>query len=114
MRRSSAVGADASMKVVVTYVPESRRFEATVSGSDEVAFLDVAPGSTLWILRHTEVPKSLQGRGIGTELVRQALAHVRRLGASVKPVCPFTASYIIRHPEEADLVRPEDLYMVQR
>lgn len=114
MSKSSAVGADASMKVVVTYVPESRRFEATVSGSDEVAFLDVSAASTLWILRYAEVPKSLQGRGIGTELVRQALAHVRELGASVKPVCGFTASYIMRHPEEADLVRPVDLHMVQR
>lgn len=114
MRRSSAVGVDASMKVVVTYVPESRRFEATVPGSDEVAFLDVAPGATLWILRHTEVPQSLQGRGVGTELVRQALAHLRDLGAIVKPVCPFTATYIMRHPEEANLVRPQDLHMVQR
>lgn len=98
--------------VTVRYVPEASRFEATLPGTDEVAFLEVEPSENLWVFKHTEVPKSMEGRGIGSELVRQALAHVRELGATIKPVCPFTAAYIKRHSEEADVVHPDFRWMV--
>jgi predicted GNAT family acetyltransferase len=110
---SSRGDTGAKPKVEVRYVPDSTRFEATVPGSDEVAILEVAPSSNLWVFEHTEVPKSMEGRGIGSELVRQALAHVRKLGAKIKPVCPFTAAYVKRHPEEADLVHPDFRKMVR-
>lgn len=96
-----------NQKVAVRYVPEASRFEAALPGSEEVAFLEVSPSDDLWVFRHTEVPKSMEGRGVGSELVRQALAHVRELGAKIRPICPFTAAYIRRHPEEADLVHPD-------
>lgn len=97
----------AKPEVTVRYVPESNRFEATVPGSDEVAILEVTPTDDLWIFKHTEVPKSMEGRGVGSELVHQALRHIRELGVMIRPVCPFTAAYIRRHPEELDLVHPD-------
>lgn len=99
--------------VRVRYVPEASRFEATLPGFDEVAFLKVVPSEEYWTFEHTEVPKSMEGRGVGSELVRRALDHVRQLGATIKPVCPFTASYIRRHPEEVELVHPDFRHMVQ-
>lgn len=102
-----------SPEVAVRYVPATTHFEATVPGSDEVAFLKVTPSSDLWTFEHTEVPESMKGRGVGSELVRQALAHVRDLGVIIKPICPFTAAYIKRHSEEADLVHPDFRWMVQ-
>lgn len=113
MSESSRHDAGAKPKVEVRYVPEATRFEAAVPGSDEVAVLEVEPSPNLWIFQHTEVPKSMEGRGIGSELVRQALAHVRELGVTIKPICPFTAAYIKRHPEEMDLVAPQFRQMVQ-
>lgn len=113
MSESSRADTDTNTQVEVRYVPEATRFEATVPGSDEVAVLGVEPSSDLWVFEHTGVPKSMEGRGIGSQLVRQALAHVRKLGATIKPVCPFTAAYIKRHPEEADLVHPDFRQMVQ-
>lgn len=53
---------------------------------------------------HTEVPKALEGRGVGSRLVAAALADVRRLGLRVVPLCPFVRAYIDRHPEEQDLL----------
>ncbi len=73
----------------------------------------MTPGPDLWVFEHTEVPESMKGRGVGSELVRQALAHVRELGVAIEPVCPFTVAYIERHPEEADVVHPDYRWKVQ-
>lgn len=113
VRESSAGNGRARPEVAVRYVPAAKRFEATVPGSDEVAFLEMTPSPDLWTFEHTEVPESMKGQGVGSELVRQALAHVRELGMTIKPVCPFTAGYIKRHPEVADLVHPDYRGMVR-
>jgi predicted GNAT family acetyltransferase len=111
---SSSGDTHANTKVEVRYVPEATRFEATVPGSDEVAILEVKPSPDLWVFQHTEVPKSLEGQGIGSELVRQALRYVRELGVTIRPVCPFTAAYIRRHPDELDLVHPDFRDQIER
>ena len=49
--------------------------------------------------------KELNGKGIGSALVRGLLDIVRTQGLKVVPLCPFVASYIAKHPEYADLRR---------
>jgi predicted GNAT family acetyltransferase len=49
------------------------------------------------------VPKELNGRGIGSRLVRGVLDIARAEGLKVRPLCPFVAAYIDKHPEYADL-----------
>jgi predicted GNAT family acetyltransferase len=53
---------------------------------------------------HTEVDPQFEGEGVGSTLVQRALDDVRERGERVRPVCPFVAAYIERHPEYADLV----------
>jgi uncharacterized protein len=53
---------------------------------------------------HTEVPKALEGQGIGSRLIGNALDDVRRRGLKVVPLCPFVRRYIERHPETQDLL----------
>jgi predicted GNAT family acetyltransferase len=53
---------------------------------------------------HTEVPKELEGRGIGSALVRGLLEIARAQGLKVQAVCPFVKAYLDRHPEYADLL----------
>ena len=60
-------------------------------------------GSTL-VLVHTEVPRVLRHRGIGTRLAGTALAFARDHRFDVVPQCPFVAEYITRHPEFASLI----------
>jgi uncharacterized protein len=100
--------------ITVRHVPERRRFEARVAGHDEVSILDATPSSTGWTLSHTEVPRALEGRGVGSALVRAALAHVRAEGAKVLPTCSFVLAYLRRHPEEADLVHDRFRPMLDR
>ncbi len=92
--------------ISVAYRPDERRFVATVPGHDEVAFLSVVPATTTWSFVHTEAPPSLRGTGVASELVRAAIAHVRALGLSIRPTCPFVLAYLKRHPEDADVVHP--------
>ncbi len=78
------------------------RFELEAGG--HVAFSTYErSGDTITIL-HTEVPKELGGRGIGTALAHGMLELIRAEGLKVKPLCPFVKAYIGKHPEYADLV----------
>jgi predicted GNAT family acetyltransferase len=97
----------------VRFDADAKRFEVRPAGSDAVAFLDVVPGPMVWSLTHTEVPSELEGRGLGTALVRAALAHVRSVGATVMPLCPFVVAHLGRHPEEADVVHERFRYMLR-
>ncbi|MEM1336986.1 MAG: GNAT family N-acetyltransferase [Bacteroidota bacterium] len=55
-------------------------------------------------LTHTEVPKELAGKGIGTALVKQVLEDIKEKGLTLVPLCPFVALYLKRHPEWKTLV----------
>ena len=82
---------------------EARRYEA---------YLDEALAGTLTFravaghltLVHTEVEPGFEGRGVGARLASSALDDARARGLGVRPLCPFVASYIERHPAYADLV----------
>ena len=83
--------------------PERHRFELDADG--HVAFSNYKrDGSTITIM-HTEVSAALNGRGIGSALVRGMLDIVRAQGLQVVPLCPFVKAYIGKHPEYADLLR---------
>lgn len=97
----------------VRFDPDAKRFEIRAEGSTGVAFLDVLPGAKVWSLTHTEVPPALEGRGYGTALVRAALDHVRGVGATVMPLCPFVVAHLNRHPDEADVVHERFRYMLR-
>jgi hypothetical protein len=49
--------------------------------------------------RHTWVPESLRGRGIGARLVLDSLNWARDHDYRVMPSCPFVDAIARRHPE---------------
>ena len=51
------------------------------------------------IFTHTEVPSESEGRGIGSQLVRDALDDARRRGFKIVPACSFVADFVRRHPK---------------
>ncbi len=81
---------------------DRHRFELTVDG--HLAFIDYRNEGDRLILVHTEVPKALGGRGIGTILVRSALNEIRQRGHRIVPQCPFVSAFIERNPEFKDLL----------
>ena len=58
------------------------------------------------VFTHTEVPSVHEGQGVGSALIRFALALGARARLEVIPVCAFFAAYIKRHPEVQDLLDP--------
>ena len=81
---------------------DQHRFELEVDG--HVAFAQYRPSPGLLTFTHTEVPKQLSGRGIGSLLAHGALEHVRAQGLKVASTCPFMTAYLGNHPEFSDLL----------
>ena len=81
---------------------ERSRFEINVDGN--IAFSEYWRTGDRLTIRHTEVPKALEGRGIGSALARGLLDLARTQKLKVKPLCPFVAGYIKKHPEYSDLL----------
>jgi predicted GNAT family acetyltransferase len=79
-----------------------QRFELDAEG--HVAFSEYMRADGVIEIRHTEVPPALNGKGLGSRLVRGLLDLVRAEGAKVRPRCPFVRGYIEKHPEYADLL----------
>ena len=79
------------------------RFELDTDG--HIAFSEYKRGNGVLTIMHTEVPKELGGRGVGSTLIGGVLDTVRAQGLKVKPLCPFAKAYVERHPEYADLTQ---------
>jgi predicted GNAT family acetyltransferase len=80
----------------------ARQFEAQVDGQLARLVYERTPDRIALI--HTEVADALEGRGIGSRLVRFALDDARARRLRVVPRCPFVRAFIERRPEYRELV----------
>jgi predicted GNAT family acetyltransferase len=90
-------------EIQVAHQVEKNRFEAQVGGYTAELTYRLA-GSNI-IFTHTGVPPALEGRGIGSLLVKAGLEYAREKKLKVTPLCWFVAGYIQRHAEYQDLVK---------
>ena len=81
---------------------DASRFEAKLDGR-VVAYSDYRLVGGRILFLHTETDAELEGRGIGSRLVRWALDDVRSRGLPVTAKCPFVSAWIDRHPDYRDL-----------
>ena len=84
--------------------PNELRYEALLGGRLVGLIRYRKEPGGLVVLVHSEIDLDLEGSGVGSELVRGALADIRTRGLQVVPHCPYVIDYIRRHPEESDLV----------
>jgi predicted GNAT family acetyltransferase len=89
----------------VTDNPQARRYEISVDGA-RAGFVTYRLGDGVATFVHTEIDPSVERRGLGTQLVREALDDARSRRLAVRPLCPFVVDFIERNPEYADLVTP--------
>lgn len=80
---------------------ERHRYELDVNG--HIAFAEYRRDGGHVTFLHTRVPEAAAGRGVGSRLVRGALALARARGLKVEAECPFVRAYLDKHPEYADL-----------
>ena len=83
---------------------KAHRFESENNGLLSVLVYKIVPGRMLF--QHTEVPPSLEGRGLAAKLTRVALEYARKEKLQVVPACSYTASFMAKHPEYNDLLPP--------
>ncbi|MBT8238278.1 MAG: N-acetyltransferase [Croceitalea sp.] len=86
----------------VTDNSAKKQYELLVD--DKLARLEYIVAQNRIFLTHTEVPIGLEGRGIGSELIRQVLEDIQLKNMILVPLCPFVAGYIKKHPEWKSLV----------
>ncbi len=86
----------------ITLNNAEHRFELAHEGHLAVAVFEPIPGGIAIV--ETLVPHALEGRGVGSALVRHALDHAKAQGWKVRPDCSFVKVYIDRHPEYQPIV----------
>ncbi|GGD40623.1 GNAT family N-acetyltransferase [Muriicola marianensis] len=94
-------GLAGDIPIVKNKVGNQHRFELRLDeGTAYVEYLLNQQGTIY--LTHTEVPASLEGRGVGSALVNKVLDHIRNEGLKMAPLCPFIAAFLKRHPKKAE------------
>ncbi len=100
----SAAPAPPPAGVVVADHPESDRYEIALDG-ERVGLLTYRISADVIAFLHAEIDPARGGQGLGSQLARTALHDARGRGLRVRPLCPFVADFIERHPDEyGDLV----------
>lgn len=94
-----------TMEISVSDNPNRGRYEIVVDGR-QAGFATYRQSPGLIAFLHVEVDPELEGHGIGSRLVAEALDDARRRRLAVRPVCPFVAAFIELNPSYADLVAP--------
>lgn len=83
------------MEYQVIHDPERQRFEVTLEG--HTAYLEYESDGKEMDITHTIVPTLLEGRGIASALMKQALIYADEQQLKVIPICSFAAAYMRRH-----------------
>lgn len=86
----------------ITHNQAAKRFETSVD--NQVGYISYQERSGKLVYDHTIVPQELEGRGIGSALVKHALNYAQEQDKKVVPQCSFVSSYISKHPEYQNLV----------
>ena len=82
--------------------PAQHRFEMDTQAG--VAVANYRRDGLVYRVHHTEVPRALEGRGLGTQLVKGMLDMIRAEGSRVVPACGFVRRYFALHPQDHDLL----------
>lgn len=81
----------------VTHQPENSLFAIQIDG--DMAYQEYIQTKTDLVITHTEVPKQLEGKGLGSLLAKNALQYAEEHGLKLMPLCPFMAAYIRKNYE---------------
>jgi predicted GNAT family acetyltransferase len=60
--------------------------------------------SNKMIIEHTEVDESLEGKGVGKQLVYTAVEYARNHNLKIVPLCPFAKAVLDRTTEWHDVL----------
>lgn len=79
------------------------RFYIEENGERIAVMEYVYAGVDKFIIEHTEVNESYEGKGLGKLLVEAAVQYARGNNMSIIPLCPYAHSLFKRKPEYSDV-----------
>ena len=88
-------------------IKESKeKFYIGDSPDESIAYIEIDfKGNTLTI-DSTRVDQSLQGQGIGQQLIVYAVEYARKNNLKIIPICPYAIKQFEKHPEYHDVLGP--------
>ncbi len=76
---------------------KSNQYEYHINGSfARIEYIKI-PGKIF--LTHTEVPKELEGQGLGTKMLIAVLKDIKNSEQSLVALCPFVIAFLRKNPE---------------
>ena len=95
-----------SISVVKNY--ELNRFE-TYSDGELAGFADFKIENQVISYTHTEIDPRFSGKGLGSQLIKEALDEALEQNLEVAPYCSFVSAYIKKNSEKYLHLVPEGL-----
>jgi predicted GNAT family acetyltransferase len=92
-----------SNELNVIHNTEQNRFEINLDS--HIAKLSYHLNGDTIIFTHTEVPSELEGKGIGSLLVKTGLEYTKENKLKVQTLCWFVSGYLQRHAEYQSLMK---------
>lgn len=82
---------------------DASQFELHVEG-DVVSHADFRLDGNVVIVTHVETPPAHRGQGYAAQLMKGLLEHLELDGQTIRPLCPYAASYVRDRPDVQHLV----------
>ena len=94
---------DSPDELTVEDAREASRFELLLHG-ERVGLADYSIVGDVVTVPHVETDPAHQGQGYAAVLMAGVLESIRANGQSIRPLCPYAAAYMRRHPDSQDLI----------
>lgn len=84
---------------------EEARVVTTEDGLELGEMTFVKSNDQFYIIDHTAVTDAARGRGVGQEMIKTFVEHVRANGQKIVPLCPFAKAQFDKNPEYRDVLK---------
>lgn len=94
--------ADVDVSPDIRHDRQGQKFSAVVDGHE--GFVEYQLRDGVMTIIHTVVPEAIGGRGLAGQLNAAAVDYAKHHGLKVSAQCSYTAAWLQRRPELADLI----------
>lgn len=87
------------MSIEYNVINNEKLGQFEIHEGDSIAFMEYRFHNKKIALMHTEVPESLEGKGLAPALAEYAFKYAKDNNFPVMVYCPYVNVYLKRHPE---------------